>query len=277
MAKKSLGQHFLKNKTAIRAIVAALDPQPGETIFEIGPGRGELTLALPIVDSTLRIFVVEKDEELAKGLELKINDVGKSNVTVICDDALTALPQLVNDPRSAIRDYKIVGNIPYYITGHLLRTIGELPNDKKPTRCVFTIQREVARRIAASDEGMNRLAASVAYWAEAKIVMSLAPEDFTPAPSVTSAVIVLDRKKQPALPDQNLYYRAVRTIFSQPRKTIINNLFQKKEVGDEERGTSARNDKEKIAEALQNIGILPESRPQDLSVENIAKIAEVFF
>jgi 16S rRNA (adenine1518-N6/adenine1519-N6)-dimethyltransferase len=278
MAKKSLGQHFLRNKSAIRAIVAALDPQSGETIVEIGPGHGELTAELRIANCESRIVAIEKDEELCE----KLNDLKIENLTLIRDDALTALPKLIDNPqsprsgsgRAAIRNYKIVGSIPYYITGHLLRIISELPEERKPKRCVFAVQREVAERIVAKPPRMNRLAASVAYWTDAKIVMSLARQDFTPPPKVASAIILLNRKARPAFPDANHYYAAVRALFSQPRKIILNNLIHRPEEAGRKRRPE---NKEKTASALRDIDILPELRPQDLAIKDIAKIAAAFF
>jgi 16S rRNA (adenine1518-N6/adenine1519-N6)-dimethyltransferase len=269
MAKKSLGQHFLKNKAAINAIVAALDPQPNETIIEIGPGHGELTRATRDKRQETNIIAIEKDEELCERLKRS----GMEGVEIIYGDALVKLPELLSDPQSAqgraIHNYKIAGNIPYYITGHLLRVISELSPEKKPERCVFTIQREVAERIVAQAPHMNRLAASVAYWADAKITMNLSREDFSPVPKVTSAIIALTTKKEPAFPNPDKYYSAVRALFSQPRKIILNNL-----AGGE---GQIMGDKEKISIELKKLAISPESRPQDLSIEEIAKIAEVFF
>jgi 16S rRNA (adenine1518-N6/adenine1519-N6)-dimethyltransferase len=270
MTNKSLGQHFLRNREAIRTIVATLDPQPDKVVIEIGPGHGELTMAIRSKEPGARIIGIEKDEKLCGHLK----EMGVAGLEIIHGDALATLPKLINDPQSTIHNYKIVGNIPYYITGHLLRIIGELPNEKKPERCVFTIQKEVAERIAAKEGDINRLAASVAYWADAKIVMNLAREDFKPMPKVKSAVIVLNRKTKPAFPDQHRYYAAVRALFAQPRKTILNNLSQAKVAAGAK--LSGKN-KEKLADELRNIGILPEARPQDLAVEDIAKIAEHFF
>jgi 16S rRNA (adenine1518-N6/adenine1519-N6)-dimethyltransferase len=271
MANKSLGQHFLKNKSAIRAIAAALDPQPGETIIEIGPGHGELTSQM--ANGKWQMVLIEKDAALCADLRKEFDE---PQVAVIEGDALATLPNLLteNNWKLEIGNWKLLGNIPYYITGHLLRIIGELPEGKKPGRCVFAIQKEVAERIVAKEGNMNRLAASVAYWADAKIVMTLVRQDFVPMPNVASAVILLNRKARPAFPDQNRYYAAVRALFAQPRKTILNNLSQAK--GAASAKLSGKN-KEKLADELRSVGILPEARPQNLNIDNVAKITKAFF
>jgi 16S rRNA (adenine1518-N6/adenine1519-N6)-dimethyltransferase len=272
MAKKSLGQHFLRNKSAIRAIVTALPAAAGDIVVEIGPGHGELTEQLRAANPNLTIIAIEKDSVLCADLRKKIID---SQTTFIEGDVLRLLPELIaDDSRFTNHEWDLVGNIPYYITGHLLRVISEMPEKIKPRRCIFTIQREVAERIMAPGPTMNRLAASVAYWADAKIIMNLSQEDFVPAPKVASAIILLNHKEKSAFKDQDRYYEAVRALFSQPRKIILNNLSQ---AGAVEGSPIGKYSKEELAASLQNIGVLPESRPQDLSIENIAKIAEVFF
>jgi len=275
---RRLGQHFLKNNSAIEKIVAALELSVGETIVEIGPGHGELTFPLleACKEKDCRIIAIEKDEELARKLvsyaarELR-------NVEIINGDVLKMLPALTRELTS-LRAYELVGNIPYYITGHLLRIIGEL--ERKPARCVFTIQREVAERITAMPPrmdpltkknvgtGMNRLAASVQFWAEPEIVGFLGKNDFSPTPEVESAIILLKIKDKKSRIKDEYYYRAVRMLFAQPRKTILNNVAAK--------NAGAGVGKEEIAEKLKSLGIDPEKRPQDLSVEEISLIAGSF-
>ena len=256
---QKLGQHFLTNISALRLIAKTLDPHNDETVIEIGPGHGELTEQLLAANNQAHIIAIEKDEKLSALLKEKIGD--NDRVTIIDGDALKAFPGLISDPKFKILNYKIVGNIPYYITGHLLRIVSELKN--QPTRCVFTIQKEVAERICAEPPKMNRLAASVQYWATPNIVKILPASDFNPKPKVASAIISLEAKK--IVDNAEDYYHAVRVLFAQPRKTIINNLAagidQKKEV---------------ISEKLLAIGMAPTSRPQDLSIENIVSITKRF-
>ncbi len=117
--KRLLGQHFLKNKAAIKKIVAALDLEENDTVIEIGPGHGELTQELSC--HPINIIAIEKDVALANKLAEKFK--------IVQGDALKELPKLINQLKT--KSYKLVGNIPFYITGHLLRVISELEN--KPT------------------------------------------------------------------------------------------------------------------------------------------------
>ena len=174
MAK--LGQHFLKNKTKLRKIVEALELKDGDVVIEIGPGHGELTDELRSANHKLKIIAIEKDEELAESLKEKFKN--NKNIKIIEGDALKLLPQLTDDQRLTIYDkrlttdnYKIAGNIPYYITGYLFRILGELEN--KPSLIVLLIQKEVAERVCARPPKMSLLAASVQFWAEPKIISNV--------------------------------------------------------------------------------------------------------
>jgi 16S rRNA (adenine1518-N6/adenine1519-N6)-dimethyltransferase len=261
MANKFLGQYFLRNASIAKTIVDAIAPERGDIIFEIGPGNGELTIPLSekCAEAGCRIVAIEKDVALADRLRQQI----QKNVDVIEGDVLAALPAQVAALRSTSRGgkYKIVGNIPYYLTGHLLRIVSELKN--KPERCVFMVQKEVAERIVAQPPRMNRLAASVQFWANPKIICAVPKSDFVPPPNVDSAVLLLDSTGDAS--DTDRYYAAVRAIFAQPRKTLLNNV------------AAASGDKELAVRTLQKIGVDPGARPQNLSVTKIAAIARVLF
>lgn len=260
---KRLGQHFLKNKAAIKKIIAALELKPDDVVLEIGAGHGELTKELRRANGRVRIVAIEKDEKLAEGLELRIKNLEAANVKVVRGDALKFLKLL---PKSSIINskscYKIVGNIPYYITGRLLRIIGELKN--KPRICVFTFQKEVAERIAAEPK-INLLAASVRFWAIPKIIGRISKKEFRPAPKVESSILKLETRADIALRDKlrGDYYKAVKLLFSHPRKTILNNLRE------------SRLTKEQIIENLRKINVNPGARPQNLTVEDIIRISRI--
>lgn len=282
---QKLGQHFLKNKNVIAKIIDALAPQAGDAVFEIGPGHGELTF--PLVDICSKIgcsfAAIEKDPLLADKLLAGLGTGNLKDIEVQKGDALKLLPSLMSKYKNfpsredearpmggGISRYLLVGNIPYYITGHLLRIISEL-NDK-PERSIFMVQKEVAERIIAQPPAMNRLAASVQFWAEPKIIVNVPKSDFRPEPKIDSAVILLERKKDSALCSADDYYATVRVLFGQPRKTVLNNVLSGvnvKKIG----GYT----KENAASALKNIGIDPECRPQNLSIRDIAVIAKMFF
>jgi 16S rRNA (adenine1518-N6/adenine1519-N6)-dimethyltransferase len=257
---RKLGQHFLKNKSVLRLISESLKLTPDDVVIEIGSGHGELTEFLATT-AVKKIIAIEKDGNLCRLLIKKFQ--GDGRIMIIEGDALKILPGIMSDSQSAIDNYKIAGNIPYYITGHLFRIIGELKH--KPKRCSFTIQKEVAERICAEPPRMNRLAASVQFWAGAKIIKVLPASDFSPPPKVSSAIIFLDVIER-AKVDANNYYAAVRALFAQPRKTLLNNLAE---------ATGQKRDV--VAEKLSAIGIIPNNRPQNLSLRDIEAISKRFF
>ena len=148
-AKKSLGQHFLINKKALLTVVESLAVTADETIIEIGAGHGELTDLL-IISPAKKIIAVEKDHELAELLKEKYRSVGttkdtEGRITVVEGDALKDLTPII---AALENQYVLAGNIPYYITGYLLRIIGDLK--RKPLRTILTIQKEVAERICVT-------------------------------------------------------------------------------------------------------------------------------
>ncbi len=172
-----LGQHFMKNEAVIKKIINALDLAAGDAVLEIGPGHGELTL--PLAERCAahggRVIAIEKDAALAEALAARVGEAGLAGrVEIVADDILAFLkkPGVLAEKISAPQArWKIAGNIPYYLTGHLLREIGEL--DPPPARAVFMVQKEVAERAAAHPPRMNRLAASVQFWAEASVLFTV--------------------------------------------------------------------------------------------------------
>ncbi len=251
--KKSLGQNFLIDVSFRQKIVDALDLSKSDTVIEIGPGHGEITEKLRGRGGVVRIILIEKDSELIPQLQKKFQDKG---MKIIEGDVLNILPKVVAR-LSGIR-YKIVGNIPYYITGKLLRVIGELPH--LPSITVLTIQKEVAFRIVANPPGMNLLGASVQFWADPRVVALVPREAFRPKPKVDSAIIEIHTKKGGFGARALNYYALVKILFKQPRKTILNNI---KPLG--ERG----------ALAFLRAQIDLSQRPQNITQEQLVRVAQM--
>jgi 16S rRNA (adenine1518-N6/adenine1519-N6)-dimethyltransferase len=260
-AKKSLGQNFLTNENEIKNIVSALNPKDGEVILEIGPGHGELTKEIKKRGSKIKIIAIEKDGGLAGLLRERFKN--HTDTEIISGDALRVIPGLVSGRSPQVTHYKLIGNIPYYITGFLLRTLGELGN--KPGTAVLTVQREVAERICARPPKMNILAASVRFWAEPETLGVISKNDFRPKPRVDSAVIKLTTKKnRPTTREAKKYYGFIRVLFKQPRKTTLNNL-------------SFFTKSRRIAEEkLKKIGVDPTIRPQNMGISEIRRLAGEF-
>ncbi len=250
-----LGQHFLINTEKLRNVADALEIRKGDIVIEVGPGHGELTQYL--LEAGARVTALERDKPLIEPLKKKF---GEDDFEVIEGNALELLPMVVEELEQEGKPYMIAGNIPYYITGFLLRTIEELAH--KPTRVVMTIQKEVAERICAAPPQMNLLAASVQYWATASIVDIVPKKDFNPPPKVDSATIRLAVHSTEG--NSAEYYAFIKRLFSQPRKTIANNLAGKE------------GDKEKISEMVKSAGIAPDARPHTLEIAQIERLMKLF-
>ena len=275
----NFGQHFLKNKAKIKKIVEALNLENGDTVIEIGPGHGELTEKIierlkDLKIERFKIITIEKDRELAEDLRSKIHDLElDKNVEIFEGDALKEIKnqilkiKIANQKSKIIENLKIVGNIPYYITGYLLRILGD--SEIKPSLIVLLIQKEVAERICALRQAqgkpkMNLLAASVQFWAEPKIIGYISKKYFRPAPKVDSAIIKLTtNNQQPTTEEAINYYRFIKILFKQPRKTIQNNL------------KPITKNLELITNNLKLLNINPQARPQDLNLEQIMKLSQM--
>jgi len=265
---KRLGQHFLKDKSILKRIIQALDVREGDVVVEIGPGHGELTNVIVEKFKNLKckdykIIAIEKDKNLARELEKE----NIKNLKIIEGDALKVLPELSTKYRAYRQagkiqnaEYKLVGNIPYYITGHLLRIIGEL--GYKPSKTVLLIQKEVAQRICALPPHSSLLSLSVQFWADCKIIEIVSKKYFSPPPKVESAVIELATKKDS---DKNSaiaakYYAFVKKAFKQPRKTLLNNLI------------NGGYTKEEALKIINKLKLQKNDRPQILSSEAISSL-----
>ena len=245
---QKLGQHFLKNEQKLRETARALELQADDKVIEIGPGHGELT---KYIAERAEVIAIEKDALLASKLKQKFEKL--KNVQIVEGNALELLPKLTKP----FKIYKITGNIPYYITGKLLRTLSELAS--KPTLTVLTIQKEVAERLTAKPPRMNLLAAAVQFWVEPEILDFVSKTEFSPRPKVDSATICLHMKAYDAVIAAT-YYQLIKILFKQPRKTVLNNLSQAFPKG--------------IALAmLQKIDIVPQLRPQNLTIEKILSLS----
>lgn len=252
---KRLGQHFLINPSAVKTIVAALAAKPGETIIEIGPGPGVLTREIyrATEKNENKIIAIEKDAHFVTHLLSEF--AKKPRITILPGDVRTDLTNIIESLGS--QPYRLIGNLPYYLTGYLFRIISELP--RLPKQCVFMVQREVADRIVAHPPQMNRLAMSIQIWAEPKIILNLKPENFEPRPKVFSSVLTLVNR--PQIVNAERYEQLISILFAQPRKTISNNLCGKQ-----------KNQREKIENILKELNISPAARPQNLELEQIISI-----
>ncbi len=225
-AKKSLGQNFLKSQAALTAIISAGEVNAKDIVLEIGPGKGALTEKLLGAGAT--VIAVEKDSELFEYLQEKFaNEIQNKKLILKNEDILEfEISPLLDKERGQGVRYKVIANIPYNITGAILKKF--LTEKNQPERMVLLVQREVAQRIIANDGKESILSISVKAYGNPKMVMKVPARYFSPAPKVDSAVIAitdLNRKLfgQKAV-DEEKFWTIVRAGFAHKRKILAGNL-----------------------------------------------------
>lgn len=234
---KRLGQNFLIDRKTIKKVVKIADLNPKDTVLEIGPGMGALTQELA---KKAKVLAVEKDYRLYEILKQRFKDI-----EIINQDILKYNPKKKN--------YKIVANLPFYITAPVLRKFLEEKN--QPKEMVLMIQKEVAQRICAQPPGMNILALSVQIYARPEIISYVSKKCFVPVPKVDSAIIrITPHKKYKA---DERFFKLIKAGFSHPRKQLANNLAE-----------GLKLDKKKIISLLEKNNINPKARAESLGINN---------
>ncbi|MDP3792905.1 MAG: 16S rRNA (adenine(1518)-N(6)/adenine(1519)-N(6))-dimethyltransferase RsmA [bacterium] len=258
--KKSLGQNWLINPRILDKIISAAEIDKNDTILEVGPGTGNLTKKL--AEKAGRVLAIEKDHRLIPVLKETFENY--PNIEIIEADVLdTKMPFVIQ--RASLYNYKIVANIPYYITSNLLRKIFEVwPT---PKLIVLTIQKEVAQRIIAKPPHMNLLAFSIQYYADPEIVGYVSKNNFRPVPKVDSAIIRLrpsyhghhrscDGSCDGAHGNNKQLFKLIKAGFSGKRKQLASNLSKQFKIP-----------KEKIVEIFEKLNLTPTIRAENLSLE----------
>lgn len=256
-AKKSLGQHFLTSEGALKKIIEAADVAARDTVLEIGPGRGALTEAL--LESGCAVVAVEKDEALASFLGKKFEEeIRGGKLTVVSGDVLELAPEEL--PLKA-GDYKLVANIPYYITGAILEKF--LGSDCQPSRMVLLVQKEVAERIARDKKG-SLLSNSVRAYGTPTYVSTVKRGSFVPAPGVDSAILLVEDISKNNFKngkEEEEFFNILKTGFAHKRKLLAGNL-------------AVRYGRKEAAEAFTVCGIGEKARAEELSIDEWQCLAE---
>lgn len=253
-AKKSLGQHWLKDSAALNAMCEAAGLKSDDTVLEIGPGTGTLTEVL--LDSGAEVTALELDESLAADLINKFsNRQFYLRIGNVLEFDLSELPA----------DYKIVASIPYYLTSHLIRVLSESSNP--PNLAVLLVQKEVAERVAARPGKMSLLSVSAQFYWQVSTGQIVPAKLFEPPPKVDSQILILKKRAQPLFPvtGTKQFFRVVKAGFSARRKTLINSL-----------AGGLRLNKPIVLERLELAGINPASRSQELSLDEWHKLQKLF-
>ena len=244
--KKSLGQHWLKDPEILADIAEAAELTGDDVVLEIGPGLGTLTSRL--LARANSVTAVEFDTDLARKLPGQFP--GKK-LTVVNQDILQF------DLNQLPKNYKVVANVPYYITSKIVEKL--MTAENKPSIAVLLVQKEVAERIAAEAGNMSVLSVSVQIFAEAELDIEVPRQFFTPPPKVDSQVVVLRIRDNPLITseDQRDFFRIVKAGFSAKRKKLRSSLSGGLGI-----------DKSVAEELLKNAGISPDVRAEDLSIED---------
>lgn len=241
---KSLGQHWLTDLSILSTIADEANVVSGERVVEIGPGTGTLTEVL--LNKDAQVIAIEFDKKLASQLGQKFKEV-----TVVNEDILSFNFTKIKAP------YKIVANIPYYLTSKLIRTLSESTNP--PEVVVLLIQKEVAERVCANPGKMSLLSVSAQYYWDSALGVEVPAKYFTPPPKVDSQTVILKRRSEPLFGniDEKRFFRIVKAGFSNRRKTLLNSLSGGLGI-----------DKDKLKPLLEKAQINSSSRPQELSINN---------
>ena len=256
-AKKGLGQHFLIDEKALETIVIAAELSPEDIVIEVGPGLGVLTIEL--ARRAGKVIAVELDTKLASLLKRRLTSL--PNVNIVNADILKVSPsQLLGGENN----YKVVANLPYYVTSPILRYFVEA--SPKPSLMIVMVQKEVGIAIAASPGKMSLLAVSLQVYSKPKIISYVSSQSFYPPPKVDSAIVRFDLFPEPAvkIADIDGFFKVVRCGFSSPRKQLRNSLAHGLEVKPAEVGL-----------LLEKARIEPQRRAETLSLEEWARLYEV--
>jgi len=253
MTDKSLGQHWLRDRQILKKIATSAQLQKDDTVLEIGPGLGTLTSVL--LGSVNKVVAVEFDKDLARKLPAQFP--GK-NLEVIATDILsfdlTTLPS----------DYKVVANVPYYITSKIIQLLMTAPNT--PSLVVLLVQKEVAQRLAAGAGDMSILALSAQIYAEVSLGEIVRREFFVPPPKVDSQVVILRRRETPLViaSDQKEFFRVVKAGFSEKRKKLRSSLAGGLQL-----------DKKEVETLLEKASVSINARAEDLSIEEWKRLSGI--
>jgi len=292
--KKSLGQNFLKDTTVLEKIIKAADLKADDFVIEVGPGQGTLTKEL--IKHAGKIVAIEIDKSLAEQLKIKYKTNKK--IEILYGDILKInLPELIirhseirqsgvknllnnttsSSGRKILRpadrrpqddgtDYKVVANIPYYITSPIIQLF--LETEFPPKEMILMVQKEVAERICSKPGNMSILAVSVQYYAKPELLFYVPRTAFWPAPEVDSAVIkieVISKNKEVSSEERKRFFRVVKAGFCAKRKVLSNNL-----------SSSFHISKQEAEIKIKKAGIDPSSRAQELSIDDWKKMEKLF-
>jgi 16S rRNA (adenine1518-N6/adenine1519-N6)-dimethyltransferase len=264
-ARKGLGQHFLVDGEVLDRIIGAAGLSPADTVIEVGPGLGVLTREL--AGRVGWVIAIELDSKLAAVLKKTLSSF--DNVVILNEDVLGTDPRVLLQEKSprfpaALSPYKVVANLPYYITSPVLRHF--LEASVKPDLMIVMVQKEVAEAIVAGPGQRSVLSISVQFYGKPDIVSYVPAGSFYPAPDVDSAILKIDVYPRPPMDvDEEGFFRLVRAGFAAARKQAVNSLARGLDLP-----------KAKVSALLEKAGIEPQRRAETFTLEEWARLWRVF-
>ena len=256
---RRLGQNFLVDEKIFSKIIETANLSENDVVLEVGPGIGNLTVEL--AKSVKKVIAVEKDQDLVRILKELLDCWKVRNVRIVEGD----IRKIENCKLKIENCYKVVANIPYYLTSPLIRKFLEASN--APKEMILMVQKEVAQRICAKPPKMSILAVSVQFYAKPEIISFVSKKSFWPQPKVDSAIIkikpLINADKR--LINADLFLKTVKTGFSQPRKQLANNL-----------SNGLKMDKGKVKNWLLKNNIQPTQRAETLTIEDWLKLLKSY-
>jgi 16S rRNA (adenine1518-N6/adenine1519-N6)-dimethyltransferase len=258
--KKSLGQHFLRDRFVIEQLLAGARLGTTSTVLEIGAGLGALTF--PLAACVGQVIAVEKDETLAKKLRSSLTHKGIGNVTLIHEDILRLDLAGLSQER-----IEIIGNIPYNISSPLIEKL--IRNRELISKAILTLQHELAARLTASPGNKQYGALTVLIQVHARLspILEIPRQAFYPKPKVSSTVVQFEfSRPYPGRIDSEEFFRkVVRAAFAHRRKTLLNSL----------RGTFPTWEVQSLLKAMERCGIDPQKRAETLSIDDFLSLTKV--
>lgn len=249
-AKKSLGQHWLEDNDILQAIVLAGGISDADSVLEIGPGKGTLTRQL--LETGADVHALEFDNELLPFLKSTFSRYDNFS---IAEGDIRKFDYAIMQ-----KGYKIVANIPYYLTSNLIRAISETSNP--PSTAVLLIQKEVAERLCAGPGHMGILSVTAQFYFTCELSVEVPARYFSPPPKVDSQVVVMKRRKEPLFPvDEKEFFQFVKAGFSEKRKTLRNSLSGGLNIA-----------KDEAVSLLQSADLSDKARAQELSLTEWHKL-----
>ena len=250
---KRLGQNFLIDKNVVKKVIKAAELHSKDIVLEVGPGIGALTKE--IAKTAKKVIAVEKDPNMCQILKETLRDF--KNVKIVKNDVLK-----FNNYSLLTTHYKLIANLPFYITAPVIRKF--LESKHPPKEMVLIVQKEVAQRICSKPPKMNILAVSVQFYAKPKIISYISKKSFWPSPKVDSAIIKIVPQKKHKDIDIDLFFKIVKAGFAYPRKQLANNLSKMLKL-----------DKKELSSLLLENNVKPTQRAETLTIRDWIKLSNM--